>query len=136
MEAFQGETAPSPSTSALNGSNSHSEVVNGEAGSDAAPENGASQSNGASHRKGHSNGSYSMDGGSPDGPDGDLNQPMASNDNDAPASAVDTVERHLKEVREVRWGPGWPLKAVRTLKSLQQVLWTRSRQQHLKLFRI
>ena len=55
-----------------------------------------------------------MDGGGLDGPDGDLNQPMASDDNDAPASAVHTEERHLKEVREVRWGPGWPLKAVHT----------------------
>lgn len=114
MEAFQGETAPAPSTAALNGSSSHSEVVNGEAGSDAATENGASQSNGAGQRKSNMNGSYSMDGGSPDGPDGDLSQPMASNDNDAPASAVHTVERHLKEVQEVRWGPEWPLKAVYT----------------------
>lgn len=100
VEAFQGETAPAPSTAALNGSSSHSEVVNGEAGSDAATENGASQSNGAGQRKSNMNGSYSMDGGSPDGPDGDLSQPMASNDNDAPASAVHTVERHLKEVQE------------------------------------
>ena len=53
MEAFQGETAPAPSTSALNGSNGHSEVVNGEAGSDAATKNGASQSNGARQHTGN-----------------------------------------------------------------------------------
>ena len=115
MEAFQGETAPSPSTSALNGSSSHSEVVNGEAGSDAPTENGASSSNGAGQREGNGNGSYSMDGGGPDGPDGDLNQPMASNDNDAPASTVHTVERHLKEIREVRWEPWGSFEAVRIL---------------------